>query len=229
LLQAEVDADVAFDVATEALLSAEAGLVLAAVLGDQGIDLSEAVRLVAMLSGPLSPFGHLRVQAHSSLTDLLEDTLGAADEPCGPVESLLGLLAVAAPGEAPVTTEFFERFLGGPLFPTGLGHRLGRHAEPGANLAISLATNLVITLVGTSYQLDWTANLAMDFRRRQLANDDPVGLPDLTVEIGSTCRTIHDVARLDASGQRTPRRLPGRPDSGNVIRGHPVPGHDVHQ
>lgn len=120
MLQTKVDADVAFDVATEALLSTEAGLVLSAVLGNQRIDLSEAAGLVAVLSAPLSPFGHFPVHARSALTDLLKDAFGAADEPCGPVEPLLGLLAVAASGQSPVAAEFFECFLGGPLFPARL-------------------------------------------------------------------------------------------------------------
>lgn len=121
VLQAKVDADVAFDVAAEALLSTVAGLVLSPVLCDKGIDLSEAAGFVAVLNGPRAPVGHFRVQVGSSLIDLLEDVLGAGDEPCGAVESLLGLLAVAASGQAPVTAEFFERFCGGPLFPVGLG------------------------------------------------------------------------------------------------------------
>jgi hypothetical protein len=103
-------------VAAEPLVSAEAGLVLSAVLGDQGIDLSEAAGLVAVLSGPLFPFGDFPVQARSALTDLFEDAFGAADDSFGPVEALLGLLAVAASGEAPMAAKFFECFLGGPPF-----------------------------------------------------------------------------------------------------------------
>src|SRR5687767_10968593 len=52
---------------------------------------------------------------------MLEDAFGAAEESFGPVEALLGLLAVAASGQAPVAAEFFECFLGGPPFLARLG------------------------------------------------------------------------------------------------------------
>lgn len=120
-LQAEVDSEVAADAACDALLSTEAGLVVSSVLGDERVDLSKAAGFAAVLGRPRLPFGHLGVEAGASLSNHLDDAFGAIHESCGPVESLVGLLAVAAPGQAAVTVECFERFIGRALFLTGLG------------------------------------------------------------------------------------------------------------
>jgi hypothetical protein len=96
-------------------------LVLSSVLGDERVDLSKTARLVVVLSGPHRPFGHLCGQARASLSDQLDDAFGAAHDSCSPVESRLSLLAVAAPGQAAMTAECFERFLSSSPFLTGPG------------------------------------------------------------------------------------------------------------
>jgi hypothetical protein len=96
-------------------------LVLSTVLGDAGVDFAEAAGLVAVLSRPRLPFGHLYVQVCPPLSDHSQDAFGSDFESYGSVESLLGLLAVPAPREAPVATELFERFFSGPPFLTRLG------------------------------------------------------------------------------------------------------------
>ena len=93
---------------------------LAAVFGDQGVDRSEAVDLLAMFSRPRSPFGQFFAQAGASLSDRLEDAFRTGFHSCGSVEPLLGLLALTPPGEAAVAVEFTECLLGGPSFLTGL-------------------------------------------------------------------------------------------------------------
>jgi hypothetical protein len=115
LLQ-EVDSDVAFDAAVDALLSTDAQLVSSVVVGDKGVDLSKAAGLVAVLSRPGFPFGHLCVEARSPLSDLLEHAFRSVLESLGTMQALLGLQAVAVPGEAPVTAEFSEYVLGGLSF-----------------------------------------------------------------------------------------------------------------
>jgi hypothetical protein len=94
---------------------------LSVVVCDEGVNLSEATGLVAVLGRPCRPFRNLLVQVGSPLSELLEDALGSGLEPFGPTELVLCLLAAATPGEAPVSAETFERFLCGLPFPPGFG------------------------------------------------------------------------------------------------------------
>src|SRR5205807_3806260 len=72
-LQAQVDSNVSSGVAVDTELLFPARLVLSAVLGEEGVDFSEAAGLVAVFSGPRLPFGQLCVQALSALTDELDN------------------------------------------------------------------------------------------------------------------------------------------------------------
>src|SRR5438105_2871386 len=111
-LKPHVDSNVSSSVAGQTELLIEAGLVLSAVLGEEGVDLSEAAGLVAVFGGSLLPFGQLCVQALSPFTDESENRFAPGFGSGRPVKSLFGSLAVVTPGEAPVTAEFGEGFLG---------------------------------------------------------------------------------------------------------------------
>src|SRR5882724_146499 len=102
-LQPEVNPDVALNASRDTVLSLEAGLVLSTVLGDEGVDFSQAGGLVSVLGGPCPPFGRLAVQAAASLCDEFEDAFCSGFNSCGPVASLLGLLEVPPARQAPVT------------------------------------------------------------------------------------------------------------------------------
>lgn len=96
------------------------------LFSDEGVDLSETARLVAVLGGPRFPFGQLSVDPLSALAGAFERHLGEVFGPGGTVEPLFGRLAVAALREAPVATESCKGFLGGLAFLTGsgeVGHR----------------------------------------------------------------------------------------------------------
>ncbi len=121
MLQAEVDSGVSFELAEDALISTQQRVALSMVLGDEGVDLSEAAGLISVYSRPGFPFGHSCVETRSPLSDPLEDAFGSGFEPGGSVQPLLGLLAVAAPGQAPATAAIFECLLGDPPFVTGPG------------------------------------------------------------------------------------------------------------
>src|SRR5437764_15368347 len=60
--QPEVDSRVVSDVSSDAVLSRDGGLRLSVVFGDEGVDLSEAAGLVAVLNRPHRPFRNLLVQ-----------------------------------------------------------------------------------------------------------------------------------------------------------------------
>ena len=94
---------------------------LSAVFGEEGIDFSEPAGLVAVCSGPFLPFGQIFVEAVAALADELERRLAPGFGSDSPVESFFGSLAVVTSGEAPVTAESCECFLGGFSFSTGSG------------------------------------------------------------------------------------------------------------
>jgi hypothetical protein len=98
----------------------EAGLVLATVFGNQGVDLSEAVDVVAVFRRPCFPFGQFFFQGYSSLPDHREAAFGSGFDAHGPVEPLLGLLAFTSPREAAVAGQFSERLVGSLPFLPGL-------------------------------------------------------------------------------------------------------------
>ena len=94
---------------------------LSAVLGEEGIDFPEAAGLVAVFSGPRLPFGQLFVQTLSAFADSFDNRLAPGFGSGRPVKSLFGALAVVTPGEAPVASQFGERFFGSSSFLASLG------------------------------------------------------------------------------------------------------------